>query len=132
MESLQSFLHPKRKENKKFILSDAFLDEKGNPIQWEMRQLSASEGMELQPQFEGKNYTEIMVVYLVNSLVYPNFKDRELLDALSKREGRPVLSAAEALKLTTTDAELAKLIAVYTDYNSLTTNFEAEVNKVKN
>ena len=44
METLKNFLHPKRKENIRFVLSDSFVDEQGNPLEWEMRQIKAKEG----------------------------------------------------------------------------------------
>ena len=41
MNTLKNFLNPVRKENIKFVLSDAFVDDEGKPLQWEMRQISA-------------------------------------------------------------------------------------------
>lgn len=132
MKSLNSFLHPKRKENMKFILSDAFLDENGKPIEWELRQLSAKEGIELQKKMEGRDYMAVMTAYVANALVYPDLRDKELLDALSEQEGRPVLSPMEALPLLTTDAELATLIQKYSAHNDLTTSFADKVEEAKN
>ena len=53
METLKNFLHPKRKENIRFVLSDSFVDEQGNPLEWEMRQIKAKEGMEISRDCEG-------------------------------------------------------------------------------
>lgn len=131
MKSLNSFLNPKRKENLKFVLSDAFVED-GNPIEWEMRQLSAAEGIELQNQLQGKSYMDIMTTYIAYALVYPNLKDKDLLDGLSKREGRTILKAVDALKALTTDAELASLISKYSDHNNLTMNFNDKVKEAKN
>lgn len=47
MNNFNSLLNPKRKENLKFVLSNAFVDDEGEPLEWEMRQLSAAEGAEL-------------------------------------------------------------------------------------
>lgn len=131
MKSLNSFLNPQRKDNIKFVLSDAFVED-GKPIEWEMRQLTASEGMELQSQTTSKNYMEIMAIYVANSLVVPNLKDKELLEGLTKREGRPILKPVEALKVLTTDAELGFLITKYSEHNNLTSNFNDKVKEVKN
>lgn len=131
MKSLNSFLNPKRKENLKFVLSDAFIED-SKPIEWEMRQLSAQEGLELQNQITSKSYTEVMAVYVAHSLVVPNLRDKELLDGLTQREGKPILKAADALKALVTDAELASLITKYTELNSLTSDFGAKVKEVKN
>lgn len=132
MKSLSSFLNPKRKENLVFVLSDAFIGEDGKPIEWEMRQLSAEEGLELQKQTEAKEYSDMMIAYVAASLVYPNLKDKELLDGLTKKAGRPVLKATDALKALVTDAELASLISRYISYNELTSNFTEKVSEVKN
>ena len=39
METLKNFLHPRRKENIQFVLSDSFVDEQGNPLEWDIRQI---------------------------------------------------------------------------------------------
>lgn len=131
MKNLASFLKPKRKPNLKFKLSDAFVDEKGNVIEWEMRQLSAEEGMKLSVSGES-DYRKIMTQYVAESLVFPDLHDKELLDGLSEREGRKIFDPVEALKLLTTDAELAELIDRYVKHNSLITNFNREVEEAKN
>ncbi len=132
MKSLQSFLHPKRKENLRFALSDAFVGEDGKPIEWEMRQLSAAEGMELTRALDGKNYMDVMTAYVAKSLVYPNLHDKELLEALGKREGRPVFKAADALVCMLSDAELGNLINRYTQLNELTTGISELISEAKN
>ncbi len=132
MKSLTAFLNPKRKPNLKFILSDAFQDEKGNPILWEMRQLTAAEGMEMQKELQSKEYMDIMLAYVANSLVYPDLRDAELLKGLSQREGRSILSPTEALRVMVTDAELAKLVDEYTRFNDLTGDFSKKAEEAKN
>ena len=132
MKSLDSFLNPKRKENARFMLSDAFISEDGKPIEWEMRQLSAKEGIEVQKQTNSKEYSEMMIAYVAHSIVYPNLKDKELLDGLTQKEGRPILKVTDALKAITTDAEMASLISRYISFNELTTNFNEKVTEVKN
>lgn len=128
MKSLNSFLNPKRKPNLKIKLSSAFVDEKGNPVEWEMRQLSAKEGIDI----DGENYKDIMCSYVAESLVFPDLHDAELLAGLSEREGNKVLSAKEALLLIVNDSELATLIAAYTKYNDLTSDFNELVDEAKN
>jgi hypothetical protein len=128
MKSLNSFLNPKRKPNLKIALSPAFTDEKGKPIEWEIKQLSAKEGIDI----DGENYKEMMVAYVAESLVYPNLHDAELLAGLSEREGRTILSAKEALLVLVNDSELSKLIDEYSKYNNLTLDFEKLVDEAKN
>lgn len=128
MKSLDSFLNPKRKPNLKIALSPAFADEKGNPIEWELKQLSAREGLNI----EGNGYKEIMTAYVAESLVYPNLHDAELLKGLSEREGRKILNAKDALIALLNDNELATLIEAYTKFNDLTTDFGELVKEAKN
>ena len=128
MKSLSSFLNPKRKPNLKIKLSPDFVDEKGEVIEWELKQLTSKEGLNL----DGENYKEIMTSYIAESLVYPDLHDAELLKGLSEREGRVVLSAKDALLALTNDNELAKLIEAYNHYNELTTDFNAKVEEAKN
>jgi len=128
MKSLSSFLNPKRKPNLKIKLSPDFVDEKGEVIEWELKQLTSKEGLNL----DGENYKEIMTSYIAESLVYPDLHDAELLKGLSEREGRVVLSAKDALLALTNDNELAKLIEAYNHYNELTTDFNEKVEEAKN
>lgn len=132
MKSLNSFLNPKRKENLKFVLSDAFQDEAGKPIQWEMRQITAQEGLEIQKAVGNRDYTAIMTAYVAEALAYPNMHDKELLEGLSKKASRPILRASDALLTMLTDAELASLISRYTEYNDLATGISELVDEVKN
>ncbi len=132
MKSLNGFLHPKRKENLKFILSDAFVDENGNPLEWEMRQLSAKEGMELAKGLTSVETSEIWAHYVANALVVPNLKDADLLKALSEREGRNILEPLEALYCLVTDGELAKLMELYNKHNSIDSGFQKMVQEAKN
>ena len=130
MKNLASFLTPKRKPNLKFRLSRAFVDENGEPIEWEMRQLSAAESAEITGTGE-MNYQKAMIKCVSESLVYPDMHDRDLLDGLSKREGRKILDAAEALALLVSDAEMGTLIS---KYNSLydETDVGQKITEVKN
>ncbi len=132
MKSLNSFLNPKRKENLKFVLSDAFIDEAGQPIEWELRQLSAQEGLELQNQISDANYTTVMTEYVAAAMVYPNLHDTELLNGLSQKAGRKILKASDALVAMLTDVELAEAINRYSKYNELTTGIEEMVEEAKN
>ena len=132
MKSLNSFLNPRRKPNHKFVLSDAFIDEKGNPIEWEMRQIAASESSELQKQITDSSYFNTMTAYAAESLVYPNMHDAELLKGLSEKTGRKILKAPDALVAMLTDSELAAVIEQYVKYNKLTEGISEKVDEAKN
>lgn len=112
-----SLLNPTRKENLKFILSDAFTDEAGHPLEWELRQLTATEGMELAR--ENASNVRTLTTMVAHALVKPNLRNAEFLTALSKQRGRTFLDPAEALTALVTDSELAKLILLYELHNTV-------------
>ncbi|HWP51751.1 MAG TPA: hypothetical protein VN626_08660 [Clostridia bacterium] len=112
-----SLLNPKRKENLTFVLSNAFADEVGNPLEWEMRELSAAEGAELAR--ENASNIRTMTTMVAHSLVKPNLRNAEFLKALSQQRGRSFLDPAEALTALVTDSELAKLILLYELHNTI-------------
>ena len=91
METLKNFLHPKRKENIRFVLSDSFVDEQGNPLEWEMRQIKAKEGMEISRDCEGAPEMETMARYIAEALVVPNLKSAEIVDAMAQEHNGKIL-----------------------------------------
>ena len=114
-----SLLAPKRKENLKFVLSNAFLDDAGNPLEWELRELTAAEGAELAR--ENASNIRTLTTLIARALVRPDLRNAEFLAALSKQRGRTFLDAAEALTAIVTDSELAKLILLYELHNTVET-----------
>lgn len=125
--TLQSFLHPKRKNNLIIKLPDF------DPP-FEMRQLSAGEDLELsnRAMAEGITGSALLMRYIAASLVVPNLRDKELLDALSEREGRKILDPVEALKCICNSPDLTALVKAYNDYNDLITDFQEKVEETKN
>ncbi|MDR2932884.1 MAG: hypothetical protein LBV27_07225 [Oscillospiraceae bacterium] len=132
MDSLKSFLYPVRKGTRKFPVSNAFRDEEGNVIEWELRELTSQEALALQSEMATGNTNEIILTYAAESLVYPDLHDAELLKGLSEREGRPILKAKDALVALTTDAELARIYEVYLEHNRLNDDFDELVEEAKN
>lgn len=114
-----SLLNPKRKENLKFVLSNAFVDDAGNPLEWEMRELSAAEGAELAR--ENASNIRMLTTMVAHSLVKPNLRNAEFLRALSQQRGRTFLDPAEALTALVSDSELARLILLYELHNTVET-----------
>lgn len=131
MKNLNAFLNPKRKENLKFILSPAFQDENGQPVEWELRELSAREMLEVQSFCEGRGVQETSLVLAAESLVSPNIHDAELLAAFSKREGHTVLNPVEALKAMLSGSELSLLLYCYFEQQN-PGSFEELVGEAKN
>ena len=95
VKNLEAFLNPKRKENLKFPLSAAFVDKDGKPVEWEMKELSTEEVLAVSKETKDQDSRTQMLAVVAEALVYPDLHDAELLDALSKREGRPILKAVD-------------------------------------
>lgn len=125
MKSLSSFLNPKRKPNIKFKLP-AFEEE------FEMRLLSAEEDFQIGKEMQGQGAVELITRYVAESLVVPDLHSKELLDALSEREGKKIIDSVDALKHIVNGAELSTLIGVYNDYANVTVDFGEKVNEIKN
>lgn len=118
-----SFLNPMRKENLKFVLSNAFVDDAGNPLEWELRQLTAAVVAELSR--ENASNIRMLTTMVAHSLVRPNLRNVDFLQALSQQRGRTFLDPAEALTALVTDSELAKLILLYELHNTVETQAAA-------
>lgn len=133
MENLSSFINPKRKPNHKFVLSPDYVDKNGKPIEWEMRQLTGNEAIEIASSFpEGISMTETLARNAAASLVYPNLRDAELQDAIAEKVGHKLLDPYKVLVNMVTDPELAKIIAEYTTFNSLTFDLNERIQEAKN
>ena len=132
MNDFERFLNPKRKENIKFVLSESFIGDDGKPMAWEMRELSAEEGLEIERLNAGKGEVEVMIALAAESLVTPDLKDQKLLAALSKKGKGTVLSPAQAAKAMLTMAELFKLMKVYHSYSGMGESADELIAKAKN
>ena len=113
MKTLYNFMRPKKKQSVRFTVSDRFLDEEGNLAVWEMRPLSGRKAVEVQEQTEGQSEVRRMAACAAEAMIVPDLHDKELLDWISEQEGRPVLSAADALLYLLNDLELAEVIRLY-------------------
>lgn len=92
-------------ENKKVVVSSRFKDEKGKPIAFEIRALSADENDELQrrcmisipvPGQRGQYTRELdqikyTAMLLTESVVYPDLNEAELQDSYGVRGGEALL-----------------------------------------
>lgn len=127
MKSLNNFLNPKRKPNLKLRL-EAFDED------FELRQLTADEDLQVSRQVreKGESKEDIMVRYVAESMVEPDLHSKELLDALSEREGHKILDPVQALKCIVNGPELSALVSVYMDYVDATVSFSKKVEEVKN
>jgi len=126
-KTLESFLHPHRKPNVKFRLPsfDAEL---------EMRALSIDETTQIDKEATEKSltYTEVLNRYAVEALVVPNLHNKELLDALSEREGHKILNSYDAYKVLFSGPEAALIMSKYVDIANLDISFSEKVEEAKN
>lgn len=132
MKSLHRFLNPVRKENTKFVLSSAFVEDDGTPIEWEMRALGAYETQAINRENMDKETSDIVAMQVAESLVYPNLKDAELVKAFADANGGKILAPHEILLKMLTAAEYNKLVGVFNTQNEVTMNFTALVEEAKN
>ena len=142
MGSLYGFLaqNVKKIQNERFVLSDRFTDEKGNPEEWEIRCISAGEDEDIRNactktvQIPGKfgQYRDDFSVnkYLgelgAMAVVHPDLNNKEL------QESYGCMSAAQTLRTMLTQGEYGRLLARIQALNGNEENFEDKVEEVKN
>lgn len=130
-KSLLGFLNPTRKENLKIAVSDAFKDENGKPLVWELRELPSKEALEISRNYANSIPGEILAAQMAQALVTPNLRDKEFLEALSKREGKTILKPLDALLALLTNSQYATLAAAYVEYCS-NGSFTEQIEEAKN
>lgn len=127
-KTLMQFLHPERKPNAKFKLG-SFGD-----AEFEMRVLGADELAQISADVQtgGMKGVEAMYPAIAASLVTPNLRSADLLEALSDREGRKILNPVDALKAMFTGSEISALIMIYDKHADVETDFGKAVDDAKN
>lgn len=92
MSGLNAFLkqNKKERENVKFPASESFLDEKGNPIEWEIRPVKSKEADRIREECtiigsKGKkvdvDHAKFSRLMATKGTVFPNLNDKELQDS---------------------------------------------------
>ena len=89
MSSLSAFLNPVKVENKKVIISNRFLDEKGKPVPFEIRAITQEENKRLinkntkrdKKGIETFNRGEYIAELTANAVVFPDLHNAELQKA---------------------------------------------------
>lgn len=127
-KTLMQFLHPERKPNAKFKLS-SFGD-----AEFEIRALSAGEIATISAEVQSRDLRGLEALYpaIAESLVTPDLHNVDLLNALSEREGRKILSATDALKAMFMGDEISALIGIYNEHSDVIIDFEDKVKEAKN
>ncbi len=126
-KNLLGFLNP-RKENLRIVVSEAFKDESGKPLAWELRELPSKEALEVSRNYANSIPGEVLAAQMAQALVVPNIRDKEFLEALSKREGKTILKPLDALL---TNSEYATLATAYMEYCS-SGSFTEQIEEAKN
>lgn len=137
--SLSAFLaqNALKAENEKFVISHRFVDEKGNPIPWEIQALSEAENQALRksatkmtgrrgakvPEIDYDLYLSRMIA---ESVVFPNLKDAEL------QKSYGVIGADELLRKMLTAGEYANLLEVVQEINGYNVTMDDLVEEAKN
>lgn len=126
MPSFDSFLHPERKSHAKFKMR-GFGD-----AEFEMRVVSREDEALIRNQYPNADLADQMDLMLAFSLVNPPLLKKEFLDALSKREGRPILDPLEAFQAVFDANETKFLWSKYSELADLTVNTEKKIEEIKN
>lgn len=116
MNDFYHLLNPERRENLTFVLTYAFSDDAGKPLEWQLRQMNEKEQSRFARQ--GADSTALLQA-LAATIIRPKLDDEELLAALTMRSGKPVRTAAEALGALLTWDELRTLKSLFEQHNGL-------------
>lgn len=126
-KSLESFLHPKRKENVKFKLPSF-------DTELEMRQLSVDETVAINKEASAKGWdgSETIMHYAAEALVMPDLRNKELQDALTEKTGSKVMSPFDTYRALFNGPESSQIVAKYIDIANLGVSFSEKVETAKN
>lgn len=126
-------------ENEKYIISDRFLDEKGNPIPWELRAIDEELNESLRKSCtkqerdkKTRNITEktdhqlYLTKLIVECVVFPNLKDAQL------QESYGVLGAERLIKKMLTSGEYSELLEKVLEVNGFDKDMDELVVEAKN
>ncbi|MBO5704548.1 MAG: phage portal protein [Alphaproteobacteria bacterium] len=127
-----------KQDNVKFALSKRFLDENGNPYEWELRALNAEESEQIRREctrrvkVKGNQYTmeidneALAIKMMVASIVFPNLNDKGLQDSYG------VMGAEQVLKKMLNVGEYSVLSNKISEINGFSETMDDLVEEVKN
>lgn len=140
--SLSAFLakNALKVENIKFVASKRFLDEKKQPIEWEMKTITGTEDEALRKscakrvpvpgkknQYQREtDYDMYLGKLAVACTVFPNLNDKELQDSYG------VMGGEALLKTMLTPGEYADYLTKIQEVCGFETSFQDEVDEAKN
>lgn len=129
------------KQNGKYAPTDTLLDDKGNPLEWEFKQITSKENEELRDsctievQVKGKpnvfrpkvNTGDYLAKMIVASTVYPDLYDAELQDSYGVKTPEELLYA-----LVDNAGEYQDFAAWMQKFQGFTKGLEEKVDEAKN
>lgn len=140
MNNLSAFLNPIKIENVKYVASERFVDENGQPIEWEIGCITSAEDERIRSactrrrQVPGKrnqfanetDFNEYLGMLAARCTVSPDLNDAALQDGYGAK------SADELLKAMLTPGEYAAYLARVQDVNGFDRDFGEAVEQAKN
>lgn len=143
MSNLSLFLKKNKivKENTKFAATKSLCDEKGNPLEWEIKPITTKQNDEIREAcmievpVKGKpnmfrpkmNTAKYGAKMLAASIIFPDLMNAELQDSYG------VSTPDELVKEMIDDpGEYNDFLAFVQEYNGFTTNMEDKVEEAKN
>lgn len=128
-----------KKENAKYVATVSLKDEKGNPLEWEIRPLTTKENEKLRESCiktssskkRGNadvsfNSTLYLAKMVATSVVYPNLSEAQLQDSYG------VMTPEDLLKeLVDNPAEYQDLIDFVSDFNGYEKTLEEKIEEAK-
>lgn len=136
MSNLSAFLKQNKKklENVKFVASERFTDEEGNPIEWEIKPISSKRADAIREECtiqKGKNFKidtkKFNKQLAVECTVFPDLNDKDLQDSYG------VMGAEQLIQeLLDVDGEYQNYIAKISEICGYTKSEQELVDEAKN
>jgi len=134
MGSLNAFLHPVKVENKEVVVSNRFINEKGNPEPFVIRPVTEEENKQLIKKYTRLNKkgvevfdrTEYVHAMVAKAVIAPDLMNAELQDAYGIR------GEAELLQKMLFIGEFATLSQEVQTISGLDADINEDIEEVKN
>lgn len=134
MSSLSAFLNPVKAENKKVVISKRFLDEKGNPVPFEIRAITQEENKKLinkntkrdKKGIEVFNRGEYLAELTASAVVFPDLNNAEL------QKGYNCLGATSLIQKMLLVGEFAELANQVQILSGLDDDINKDIEEAKN
>lgn len=133
-------------ENVKYVASKKFKGKDGEPLEWEIKALSADENDAIKKQcitrkqvpgkrgqytneFDNIKYISLLCV---NSIVSPDLNNAELQDSWSNKVGYPIMNGSDLLKVMLNSGEYDMLSNKVQEVNGYLDDINEDIEEAKN